>query len=423
MKFFFITLGFISLVTILQILIANVVSFEDTGLFYPQLLMVKGPVRPPSISSIHIFNRLRSEMTNRFGPERRMFFPFNRIVFSMVAPRLMRFQFDMMLHSLISEIVKKVVIPILGSITGNDNIMRPPNLLSNILSPQITPQLTSQITPQIPSPAFDLKQMIENTQNAIQQQGLSLQNAIRMNGQSTTQTSPQSIGNLNQVQSEQYGISLNPHTNQFTNFASLSQLNNLAQHLQNIQQNSQQLQNINSMESLIGNGQQMHSNQMSFLPNVQTNFASDETPLKQQKPNINQLKAKNNINEQIKKQTVKPVPQFHIKLFQTNNSNTEEGSMAEVPTKEIESQEFQLNYEDTAEPNYEIQVSTEQINVFPKEDENQEISNHQISSNKAKTDQKMNEELERASRWNDILINMDKYKSKRRSIKYLKQYK
>ncbi len=414
-----ITLGFISLVTILQLLIANVVSLEDTDLFYPQLLMLKVPVRPPSISSIHIFNRLRSEMANRFGPERRMFFPFNRLVLSMVAPRLMRFQFEMMLHSIISEIVKKVVIPILGSIGGNENIMRPTNLLSNILSPQITPQITSQI----PSPAFDMKQLIENTQNVLQQQGLSLQNAIRLNGQSTTQTSPQSIANLNQLQNEQYGIPLNPHTNQFSNFASLSQLNNLVQHLQNIQQSSQQLQNINSMESLIGNGQQMHSNQMSFLPNVQSNFASDEIPLKQQKPNINQPKAKNSINEQIKQQTVKSVPQFEIKLLQTNNSKTEEESMAEIPMKDIESQEFQLNYVDTAEPNNENQVSTEQINEFPKEDENQEILNHQISHNKVKTNQKMNEEVERASRWNDILINMDKYKAKRRSIKYLKLYK
>ncbi len=418
-----ITLGFISLVTILQLLIANVVSFEDTVLFYPQLLRLKVPVRPPSISSIHIFNRLRSEMTNRFGPERRMFFPFNRIVLSMVAPRLMRFQFEMMLHSLISEVVKKVVLPILGSISGNENIMRPSNLLSNLLSPQITSQNTPQITPQIPSPAIDMKQMIENEQNAIQQQGLSLQNAIRLNGQSTTQTSPQPIANLNQLQSEQYGISLNPHTNQFSHFATLSQLNNLAQHLQNIQQSSQQLQNINSMESLIGHGQQMHSNQMSFLPNVQSNFASGETPLKQQKPNKNQLKAKNSINEQIKKQIVKLVPQYEIKLLQTNNSNTEEESMAEIPMKEIESQEFNLNYVDTAEPNYENQVSTEQINAFPKEDENQEILNHQISNNKVKTNQKLNEEHERASRWNDILINMDKYKTKRRSIKYLKEYK
>jgi len=335
----------------------------------------------------------------------------------------MRFQFEMMLHSLISEVVKKVVLPILGSISGNENIMRPSNLLSNLLSPKITSQNTPQITPQIPSPAIDMKQMIENAQNAIQQQGLSLQNAIRLNGQSTTQTSPQPIANLNQLQSEQYGISLNPHTNQFSNFATLSQLNNLAQHLQNIQQSSQQLQNINSMESLIGHGQQMHSNQMSFLPNVQSNFASGETPLKQQKPNINQPKAKNSINEQIKKQIVKLVPQYEIKLLQTNNSNTEEESMAEIPIKEIESQEFNLNYVDTAEPNYENQVSTEQINAFPKEDENQEILNHQISNNKVKTNQKLNEEHERASRWNDILINMDKYKTKRRSIKYLKEYK
>jgi hypothetical protein len=97
--------------------------------------------------------------------------------------------------------------------------------------------------------------------------------------------------------------------------------------------------------------------------------------------------------------------------------------MAEIPMKDIESQEFQLNYVDTAEPNNENQVSTEQINEFPKEDENQEILNHQISHNKVKTNQKMNEEVERASRWNDILINMDKYKAKRRSIKYLKLYK
>lgn len=57
-------------------------------------------------------------LKNRMGPERRLLPPFNRIMLSLIAPRMLRFQMDMMVQAIVSEIVRKVVFPLIGVIAG-----------------------------------------------------------------------------------------------------------------------------------------------------------------------------------------------------------------------------------------------------------------------------------------------------------------
>ena len=53
------------------------------------------------------------------GPERRIFFPpISRVMLSLIAPRMLRFQFDMMLQAIIAEIGRKVVVPLIGVVAG-----------------------------------------------------------------------------------------------------------------------------------------------------------------------------------------------------------------------------------------------------------------------------------------------------------------
>ena len=412
--------------TIFHLMVTNVISISDTNIFYPQLLRVKVPVRPPSIASIQILNKLRSKVTNSFGPQRRMIFPFNRLILSMVAPRLMRFQFDIMLHSIISELVKKIVIPIMGSITGanNNDLGGRPALLSHLLS-----QVSPQIPLQSPSPPFDIKQMIIKTQNAIQQQGLTLQNAIRMNGMPSTPTSSLSMATLDQLQNEAMSLSqnsMNPSL-QYNNLANFA-TNDLAQQNSNaVQISPQDIQyfqrpNMNSIEPIMATKNSLPSNQLNFMPNVQLNSVSSKTsPSKQEKQYLMQPKWSTKSKNSSKKQVVKTVPQYQIEFVTSNNSEIEEESMTERPEKENESHNYQLNYVDTVVPSYGNQLSTQQINDYSmKENDEQHVTNSQFDMNNDKTKQEINDEIERASRWNDILVNMDKYNAKRRSMRISK---
>ncbi|KAI1290243.1 hypothetical protein HDE_08377 [Halotydeus destructor] len=63
--------------------------------------------------------RIIVNIRNRLGPERRLLFPpLNRIMLSLIAPRMLRFQFDMMLQAIVAEVVKKVVFPLIGVAAG-----------------------------------------------------------------------------------------------------------------------------------------------------------------------------------------------------------------------------------------------------------------------------------------------------------------
>lgn len=50
--------------------------------------------------------------------ERRMFNPFNRLLLTLLGPRLMRFQMDMMMQAVMSEIIRKMIGPIITAVTN-----------------------------------------------------------------------------------------------------------------------------------------------------------------------------------------------------------------------------------------------------------------------------------------------------------------
>ncbi|XP_074597665.1 uncharacterized protein LOC141852533 [Brevipalpus obovatus] len=65
-------------------------------------------------------NDLNSLKSRLFGSsmDRRIFNPFNRILFSFLGPRLMRFQLDMMMQTLLSEVIRKMISPFITNAVG-----------------------------------------------------------------------------------------------------------------------------------------------------------------------------------------------------------------------------------------------------------------------------------------------------------------
>jgi hypothetical protein len=72
--------------------------------------------------------------------QRRIFNPLNRIILSIIGPRLMKFQLDMMVQAIISELVKKLLLPVVGIITGQSPPTRP-----DALSPTAQPTLPPDV--------------------------------------------------------------------------------------------------------------------------------------------------------------------------------------------------------------------------------------------------------------------------------------
>ncbi|KAF7490213.1 hypothetical protein SSS_04263 [Sarcoptes scabiei] len=161
------------------------------------------------------FGRLRRRSSNR-----RMLFSFNQLLLSLVAPRLMRYQFDLMMHSVFSELFRKILVPAIrggggsaGGIggsplgTGSDSILSLSNLLRNRgiqnsinsnskpkSSSQSSLSSTSSSSSSIASKA-DLERLLDNAQKLITLQTLirdSQMNANKANripGEFSTPTS------------------------------------------------------------------------------------------------------------------------------------------------------------------------------------------------------------------------------------------
>lgn len=146
--------------------------------------------------------------------ERRLFYSFNQLLLSIIAPRLMRYQFDLMMSSVISEIFRKIFVPAIGNtFRGNGNSGGSSENAQSILSSPISqlllrnrpnqnlpynnnnnnnqlPQLTIITTPTPPSPVssnLDIKKLLDNAQKLITLQTL-IRNGQQPQEQITTTT-------------------------------------------------------------------------------------------------------------------------------------------------------------------------------------------------------------------------------------------
>lgn len=79
--------------------------------------LLKNPQVDPPDSGIMSQSDKRADL---FGSsfERRIFSPFNRLLFSLLGPRLMRFQMDMMIQAVMSEVIRKMIGPVISAVTS-----------------------------------------------------------------------------------------------------------------------------------------------------------------------------------------------------------------------------------------------------------------------------------------------------------------
>lgn len=130
------------------------------------------------------FNRLRQPR-----PERRLFYPFNQLLLSLVAPRMMRYQFDMMMHSVLAELFKKVMLPAFGTAAAGGSGSIFSTLGSLLRSRQQQAQQQPNSLQSSPSGGgssggannagaqnIDIQRLLENAQRIV-----SLQNLLRGN--------------------------------------------------------------------------------------------------------------------------------------------------------------------------------------------------------------------------------------------------
>lgn len=105
--------------------------------------------------------------------DRRLFFSFNQMLLSLVAPRLMRYQFDLMMHSVVAELFRKILVPAAvgggGGSPGDSG-----SLFSSIgnllrLRGQTAPSRTLVTTS---APAVDVQRLLDNAHKLIALQGL-----------------------------------------------------------------------------------------------------------------------------------------------------------------------------------------------------------------------------------------------------------
>lgn len=288
--------------------------------------------------SINLLDQIKSKFSN--GLERRVLFPYNRLFLSMIAPRLMRLQFELMIQSVIAEIVKKVLIPIMNSLRYSG---KPPEQAAN-----------QQNDPSI-------VQLLQKTQAAVNQQGQQLlQNAIN-------HLTPQANG----VQQSNNGManSLVSYQNNPTGQTALNSPQTMVQQFQ--QQQQQQPVQAQSDQVLLNNHNfngQLNTNQMISSGVYQNNNLNNYQSFPQ---NYYQSLLNNQSVNYPEQNIVKNVPESG------SNNQISQNNQNDIPSY--------VNYL----PNYQQSGHQPQLNAL-------------VNTNEAKNSQS-DDELDRANRWNEIL--------------------
>ncbi|KAJ6222333.1 hypothetical protein RDWZM_000878 [Blomia tropicalis] len=441
---------------------------------------------------------IRKPIPRSQRPDRRLFFSFNQFILSMIAPRLMRYQFDLMMHSVIAELFRKILVPaVAGNVAGNS-----PSILGsigNLLRLRQTAaaaaggggQRTNPVSgvskspPQQapPPPTVDVQRLLDNAQRLIALQGLlgnnRNQQAIKSNN--NNRHSPHNKPSI-MVNSDE-GItksSLNvntinnnnennrPQTNGETKVDRQPNTTSAIDHQPTSAPSPPAIQlslNPNDFINFIQNGFRLNGQSHLQKPNSslltstianiakQSGIQLSRPSSMQSKSNINQNHAHNPISEtsltgqsnqmaefpmtNLKSsieytnddQNVINVPRTLKKKPKISKSRTSKRTTTTTTTRPNEQRNrfkmSHLTFIDTEVPNYGNQLLVRDPMEKPahlglidpsilvnNDDENggkslqlTDLSNININNNK-------NDDLERANRWNDVLVNMNSFNNK-----------
>lgn len=225
------------------------------------------------------FNRLRKRPANR-----RLFFSFNQLLLSLVAPRLMRYQFDMMISSVLSELFRKIFVPAFtGSVKNvgsNEGSIFSSlhNLLRNnrVQQQQQPQQLQANL---MPTPTLqtnvDLQKLLDNAQKLI-----TLQAMIRNGDQSNS--IDESKKSINADSHKEFNTSSmkkkkKTSTSTSTNKQSFKSDNKNAHRHQSNSKKDEKLPNSNNPTSMINNLSNGHSavSTNDFIDFIRNNWKSN----------------------------------------------------------------------------------------------------------------------------------------------------
>ncbi|KAH9388592.1 hypothetical protein TYRP_007934 [Tyrophagus putrescentiae] len=113
--------------------------------------------------------------------ERRLFFSFNQMLLSLVAPRLMRYQFDLMMHSVVAELFRKILVPAVAGggsadsssvLSSIGNILRLRGTQPATALPAPAPSAAAAPVRSAAPPAVDVQRLLDNAHKLIALQGL-----------------------------------------------------------------------------------------------------------------------------------------------------------------------------------------------------------------------------------------------------------
>lgn len=321
-------------------------------------------------------------LTSLLSTSQRRISPLNKIILGLLGPRLIKLQLDMMFGAVISELVRKLVMPVVGFVIDKNLPMT---------------QSAQQMQPQVP-----YANQIEQIQNAY----ASLSSASSSN----TTPAPQNYVN----HPSYYSPTTTPTpTDSYTYYGQAQLANYLASQPQLTKSSLSSQDGQQVLNSPTGNTEKQS------VTNLATNQQLNQMNPQQLSQQLNLLikQFASSINQQAQQQTIQSNFQNVQPTNQlTNQLSTQLGGQSSDQNNQIYAQLQNLILEQVKLKN-QLQQLTKPKNYFAKDmqlDGETKEGEYQADDEASLKDAPLNEieqEYDRAQRWNTVLKNMDHFYS------------
>ena len=385
----------------------SVRSADHLTVSSPLVNTYEDSIKPSLAKSSRWFSRPDRIWWNRrprtSAANRRLFFSFNQMLLSFIAPRLMRYQFDLMIHSVVAELFRKIFMPAVTNASGDSNSII--SSLGNLLRlRQHTPRTTTA------APTVDVQRLLDNANKLI-----ALQSLMRNN-----RNNPTTPANNNPITQEHFANrSINQGTNKHRDHS--TKMTDSQIDLQNSNQSEQPNVNTEQPIHLAISTKDFVNFLKNNLKQYQANFNSTAKNIVSQvemSSNINQIKSTSleHSHSESPIEEAKPIPSNDFQRVKGLKKNVL-GSRHRTKTKDFKMSH--LTFIDTEVPNYGNQLVVRDqdysngLKDIESGYESLEANKSQLGSidasllNEKEFNNVKSYDLERANRWNNVLVNMN----------------
>lgn len=370
------------------------------------------PTSPTNNASQHLtrsIDRIQIKLNRFRKADRRLFFSFNQFLLSMIAPRLMRYQFDLMMHSVVAELFRKIFVPAFGTVTGAGESSSLLGSLGSLLRNRQTTRTTTA------APNLDVQRLLDNAQKLITLQSLLRNSQNIKSNRNTPQNSVQSSVNSNSKQDND-NHSANGGNNLVTE-KSIDQQNPSTQ--------STKAKSDHPVQFSISSKDFLNFIQHNFKLNqgAQSNYNATDTSTSTPSNAFDSGGGGGGLNNNPPQSSSSPFFQSSHANFMpnheipTNSAFSTQTKKPKVQKAKLENFKMShLTYIDTEVPNYGNQLlvhdhedSAYRDNGSKSSESKEHLGLLPISFDKDPSYLKTNDDLERANRWNDVLVNMKRF--------------